>query len=596
MGVQPASYRVSDFRAGMDLFHAPSRLPPGVASLAYNVDTSDGTIRAFYGFGTTVVGTGTSGDKSFMLHDGASVTLSTFPQRNDVLQAGTDAVTGYLLQLRTAKTSSTAANIAAYSNGVTLGSDLGADPPTLTATTPGAGAARSYRVTAYSDGTNNRFVGETNPSAAVTNNYGAGAVLTFGALPTNYNLYRLYATAVGSTTEPYHLIAEQAGTTYNDTGPTAVPTGARVLNWQAGGNPFQNLYKYDNAKAPNLTVLSNRIHGVAAGGLADGVQPRQQGVDLANVNGIAFGAIANTVRWSETGFAQYWPAVNAFRCDGPVVAMVTDLAATYAFTTRSVYVFTGTRADRITVTRARCDLGCLRFGFAVLTPYGVAFSANGGIGLFDGSSARLLTAQMLNSDDWLNIVSLVSGSTALNRDVAAAYYDGHLYVWSMQSSLGPIILDFASWPEVSMTLYDATTAADDNVQAAFVSPVTSTPGLYIMERSTVQIRSWRPRERGYVDGASPLPWRWVSGVHQGGTFTEPKRWMRAWLEATGSPSFSFQTITNPSTTVATTVLTASDYLGETHEGDGLQVDITSTNGAGVVYGLEVEYEVLSADR
>ena len=168
--------------------------------------------------------------------------------------------------------------------------------------------------------------------------------------------------------------------------------------------------------------------------------------------------------------------------------------------------------------------------------------------------------------------------------------EDQLLLVSQSDSSGGYVLDFSAGLDgLRITTHNLP------VRAITKADAFTTPATYVATFAAGLVGRWSPRQRANVGGASALAWSWTTGKMDAGMPTAPKRFVRLWVEASGTISIAVTAGNNANTTVGTTTLTGSDWLPASWGlVDWLQLAITSSDGTGIVHGIEVEYEATVA--
>lgn len=542
------------FLRGLNTAKSANRLEPDEATVCQNVDLTDGTLRGMYGIGSTVA---TLSASQYHVHyeDGLSWVGDAFYQFHcyDTVYGSTGKRYSFY----------TLASKSAYANGSVTAKKLGIDAPS-TAPTAGTGSttARYYRYTYITNRSGTSYSPmESNPSAAArlttsTINVTASADAAVDGI-------RVYASD-GDTAGPYYLTDTFTNSTAAVT-PSATNTGATLLSWELGGRDTNATYVDDHSPAPTPNVVSSALH-----------TSYLPGSTILPCTGILFFGVSSSLLWSEVGYPWYVPYYNQWLCDSYIESVVTDQATTYVLTETSIFVVTGTDDEAINIQRSRSYMGTVWGPSAVMTPYGLVFQAEGGIALFDGNSSRIITDGLLAPSD-------------LTKNYQAVWWDNQLLLVSQSDSSGGYVLDFKDFPDLRVSTHNLPCRAITRADAY------TTPGTYVCKFADGVVGRWSPRQRANVGGASALAWSWTTGKMDAGVPTAPKRFVRLWVEASGTISIVATAGNNANTTVGTTTLTGSDWLPASWGlVDWLQLAITSSDGTGIVHGIEVEYEATVA--
>lgn len=542
------------FLRGLNTAKSANRLDPDEATVCQNVDLTDGTLRGMYGMGTTVA---TLGASQYHVHyeDGLSWVGDPsyqFHTYDTVYGSSGKRYSFYTL-----------ASKSAYANGSVTAKKLGIDAPS-TAPTAGTGSttARYYRYTYITNRVGTSYSPmESNPSSATrctTTTVGVTA-----SADAAVDGIRMYASD-GDTAGPYYLTDTFANTTTSVT-PSATSTTATLLSWELAGRDSNATYIDDHSPAATPNTMSSALHTAFLPG------------SILPCSGILFIGVGSTLLWSEVGYPWYFPYYNSWLSDSYIEAIVTDQATTYVLTETSIFVITGTDDEQLNFTRSRSPFGTVWGHSAVMTPYGMMFQAEGGIALFDGNTARIITDGILAASD-------------LTKNYQAVWHDNQLLLVSQSDSSGGYVLDFTRGLE-------AIQVATHNLPCRAITKANAftTPGTYVAKFSDGVTGRWSPRQRANVTGASALAWSWTTGKMDAGMPTAPKRFVRLWVEATGTISITATAGNNANTTVGTATITGSDWLPASWGlVDWLQLAITSSDGTGIVHGIEVEYEATLA--
>lgn len=547
--------------SGLNTAKDPQALALDEAAACLNVDVSNGTLRGLYGPGTTVATVGGS-KKHVHYEDGLSWYSNADPQFH--CYDATYPFTGrrYSFYTRASGGSGTAG----YANGSVSDKWLGIGAPGSAPTAgTGSASARWYRYTYITNraSTSNAPM-ESNPSSTArltttTVNVTASADAAVDGI-------RMYASD-GDVNGPYYLTDTFTNTTTAVT-PSATNVTATPLSWEIGGRNTNATYIDDHQPAPSPNTISSALHTAFD----------VSGNDLLPCSGILFAGIGSQLQWSQAGYPWYWPYYNFKRFDSYIECIVTDQATTYILTDTNVYSVTGTNDEGMNFQRSRATMGTTWGHSAVMTPYGLVFQAEGGIALFDGNTAHIITADVLAPSD-------------LTKNYAAVWWDNQLLLVSQSDSSGGYVLDFSKFPDVRITTHNIAARAITRADAY------TTPGPFVATWADGYVGPWRPRQRGNVGGASPLPWSWktgkvgsaqIAGASPGRPFYAP----RIWVDGTGDVSISVRAGRGDDTTIGTQVVTGDSWLpGSWGEVDWLELTISSAGGAGVLRGLEIEYEV-----
>ena len=542
------------FLRGLNTAKSANRLDPDEATVCQNVDLTDGTLRGMYGQGTTVA---TVGASQYHIHYEDGLSWASDPSYQFHCYDTVYGTSGKRYSFYTT------ASLSAYANGSVTAKRLGIEAPG-TAPTAGTGvaAARYYRYTYITNRAATTYSPmESNPSAAVratttTVNVTASADAAVDGI-------RIYASD-GDTAGPYYLTDTFTNTTAAVT-PSATNTASTLLSWEAGGRDTNATYIDDHSPAATPNTMSSALHTAALPG------------SILPCTGILFIGVGSTLLWSEVGYPWYFPTSNGFLIDSYIEGIVTDQATTYVLTETGIFVITGTDDEQLNFQRSRSFMGTVWGHSAVMTPYGLMFQATQGIALFDGNSSRIITDGRIAPAD-------------LTKNYAAVWAEDQLLLVSQSDSSGGYVLDFSAGLDgLRITTHNLP------VRAITKADAFTTPATYVATFAAGLVGRWSPRQRANVGGASALAWSWTTGKMDAGMPTAPKRFVRLWVEASGTISIAVTAGNNANTTVGTTTLTGSDWLPASWGlVDWLQLAITSSDGTGIVHGIEVEYEATVA--
>lgn len=557
-GRRPRAGRIAlgPFLRGLNTAKDPQMLALDEATACLNVDLSNGTMRGLYGLGTAVANVGAS---KLHIHyeDGLSWNSNANAQfhcYDSIFPASGKRYSFY-----------TDGGVAKYANGTVSDKWLGVAPPTVTPTAgTGSASARYYRYTYITNRVSTSYAPiESNPSSAArltTTTVGVTA-----SADAAVDGIRMYASD-GDSAGPYYLTDTFANTTTAVT-PSATNTSATPLSWELGGRDDNATYIDDHSPAPTPNTMSSALHSAYVPGSA-----------ILPASGILLLGVGSTLYWSEVGYPWYSPNTNGWLCDSYIEGIVTDQATTYVLTETGIFVVTGTNDEALNIQRSRSYMGTTWGHSAVMTPFGLVFQTAAGIAIFDGNSSRILTEGILAASD-------------LTKNYAAVWWDNQLMLTSQSDSSGGYLLDFSRYPEVRATKHNIASRAITRADAY------STPGPYLANYTTGDIGPWRPRQRGNVGGAAPLPWSWTTGkigaAQLGGESPgRPFYAPRIWVDGTGDVSISVRAGRADDTTIGTQVVTGDSWLPSAWgEVDWLELTISSAGGAGVLRGVEIEYEV-----
>ena len=569
---------------------------PNEANVSNGIDYTDGTLRGLYKPGDSIATGVTAGTVSIHHRDGVG-----WLYQNDVnfvcfdgtAQSGSYSSTspvGVSYYTKTSSGTSGYPQVSAGSNWTNQ--DLRVTTNAITSLTDGGGGGyRAYRITRVIllDDLNVTWESNPHPSVPLPTTNCNGAVIHFAAAGTNATgvtyKTRIYASEVGSYSEPLYLLDEIAGnlTSYTDSA-TAFPTvaGAKTpLDWSSGGKPSNTYYKYDHAAGPHLAVLANSLHGCSA--QAAGVSSATYGSARA---GILFGALGTTLYWSANGFPWYWPVLNAEDLDDTIEAIVTARSVTYVFTRSGVYAVTGSNDNALNISRTGAPYGCLpRAGLAVLqTPYGILYPCREGLALFDGTNARLVGADLLPAG------SLTADGT---HNLYAAYQDG-LYTILTSSFDWGYVFDLRTWPNINLCKL---TGPSQYVAFARVHPHATSldaNGLYVLNDSAA-IKPWSPIQGGH-NATRDNAWSHTTGYLTAGDLTRQKHAGRLWFSYKGTaPTITTKGYTWDGTQRGSTqTSTSAEWLGEQFTGiDYLTLTIAAGAADTQVFGLRVEMDLVA---
>lgn len=561
------------FKKGMVTARHAGLLAPDEAVYAKNVDLTDGSLKGLYG---PTVSSGSVAANSQFIHqrDGGAWLADTV--RRYALDDAIFPGTGKRLTYYTFPNGQ-----ARYLNGVALDEPLGRDGPAAAPAmnANGTGTAAYYRYTFFNSTANANYPSyETNPSPTLTSVTGStnAVVQVTGAIAASVmDKVRIYKTYSG-TAGPFYLAAEITNpgvgvtATWTDTGPAQ----GTVLNWDVNGNQGNTLYPYDHSKAPNLTVLSNAMHSSVAGSTATAASATS-----VYSSGSLIGAMGSTVYISRGGSPWYFPASHTFLCDSPVTGIISNQSTTYVFTQFSVYVITGFDATGsitdFTIVRSDSPIGAYN-NSCCLTPHGVAFACEYGLGLFDGNTSKMI------SYDYLDPYYF-----AANTLFYAVYDDNYLFILNNNDITNNLIVDFTNYPDLRFIQTDISTLAITWSQFG-------NAGLYLADKVSGTVYWWKPLYRGLV-GLPPtqMAWEWKTGKLSLGDSNGQSRFDRLWIKGTGNFTVTATCGNFQNTVIDTQVFTGSDWFKPTFVGDWVQLDITST-GSGVIEELELEGELYNA--
>lgn len=570
-------------QGGMNTYKTPRALGPAEATTSTGVDYANGSLKGFYGPGTSIK-TGLGGGDYFIHLLDIDNTWLTSQYREFACQDGT-ITNGSPVSYYTNVAGSSTPKMYAGANiaGKTLGR---AAPSAPTLTAGSGGIARSYKITSCAYYADLNVTVESNPCTAV-NSANATVTLNFTAVPANTTnityTNRIYASNSATQTDPYYLIgtATTGATTWNDTN-TAWTLPLTPLNWQSGGGPKVATYLYDHGMPPNLTIMANTLMGVPAVPVVSisGESPR---------GGILFGAIGSRLYWSMTGYPWYWPSLNAEELDDLIEAIVVDRASAYVLTRSGIYVISGVSDTALTISKSRAPHGCTRYGgtAAAMTPYGVIYPCREGLAIFDGQTSRILTTGVLSSG------FLPSGSAPI-IPMMGAYQDDLYIIGSTYGGNGGLFVDLSAYPRIRVSIADKFSGGSNGISAFCIvkTPVTTNgfPGLHV-EDGSGNIKPWWPRFSRV--GGSLDAWTHTTGYLDCGMPTRKKKWFRAWVPVgAGSVSVVLNAYNWPATLTGTATITASGFLPSTLIGDYLQAVITAGSGATVLHPIRLDYEVL----
>lgn len=548
---------------GMNTSRAITLLGPGEAATCNDVDLTDGTLRGLYGPGTAVT-TLSASSLHLRYEDAASSNWKDGTSKRFALTDTISAGTGYRFSFYADPTP----GVLRYSNGDVTNIWAGIGAPSTAPTEDAASGTtsyRSYRYTYYTNRTGDTYQEiESNPSSSVRTT--KAKINVTASSDTGVDGIRVYATN-GDTSGPYYLTDTFANTTASVT-PSATSTSATLLDWELSGVGTNATYIYDHAPAPSPNIISNSLH---VANLPGSILP---------CSGILFVAVGSSgiLQWSETGHPWYFPYANGFRCDGKIEAIVTDQATTYVFTAASIYVITGVDDEELNFQRVTATLPITQNAglSAVPTPHGVVYQCDSGLALFDGHASRLITSGVLSTTDFYG------------KTYACAWRDDQLIMLSQSDSNGGYVVDFSTFPALKVTKHDVGARALTQATA-----YATAPGTYVEIYSSGAVKRWHPRWRDGVSGAAAQAWTWTSGALDAGSPIAAKRFVRIWVESSGTISIAAKCYTNAATQVGSTcTLTGSQWLPANFIGDYLQLTITSSDGTGVVYGLTVDVEVM----
>jgi hypothetical protein len=344
---------------------------------------------------------------------------------------------------------------------------MGLDSPTTAPTSSAAaGTNVQYAYTwAIKDGST--VILESNPSAR-SSSYAAGGTVTFTASPDSRVTHtRVWATKAGDPDGILYLMGEVADPTASLA--TAAVQTAYPLDWGFGGNLNDNLAVEDHSPAPQLTCISNAMHGG---------ENREDG----NFAGFLVAAVDHWLVWSLSGQPQYWPAKNTYRLPEPTLAVITIGTVSYAFTQTGVWMASGATDSSIQISKTRVDLGpMLAAGKSVVsTPYGILYVSREGVMLFDGRDATNLTREILPA-------SVIQASTYW----CASFVDDY-YIFT-DAAGATYKLDLRGFPG-RLALIKAATTAQGSVLAFSRMPTISgvSEGLYAAYAGDSTLRPWRP--------------------------------------------------------------------------------------------------------
>lgn len=558
----PKRLALGPFDRGLNTAKSPNLLGPGEATVCQNVDLSDGTLRAMYGAGTTVATTSAS-----RLHvhyeDGLSWVTSAFAQFHcyDTIYSASGKRNSFYTDGSTAK----------YANGTVSGKWLGIEAPASAPTEVAEGTAstpaRRFRYTYITNRASTDYLPmESNPSPALTS-IADGTSAQIGVTASAdaaVDGIRVYAT-LGDDDADYDPDVYYLTDTYTNSTATVTPSAtsasATPLTWALGGTDSAAIYKDDHSPAPSPNVMSSALHSVSGTGLN------------TRSSGILFVGLGSSLGWSESLYAWYWPTANWQILDSNIEGIVSDQATTYVLTKTGIYVITGTNDEALDIARSRSYIGTTWGHSAVMTPYGLVFQTQTGIALFDGNTSRVITEGIL------------AATELASKNYAAVWWDNQLLLVSQSDSTGGYVIDFARYPELTITTHNLAARAITRADAY------STPGPYLCMYADGAVKPWRPRQRSSVSGASQLAWSWTTGKLDGGRPASTKRWSRMWVESSGTISITVTCGNNAGTTVGTPLVATGDtWLPADFIGDWLQLAITSSDGTGIVHGIEIEYE------
>lgn len=576
---------------GLNQVKAPTLLAPDEAASLYGVDLTGGTLAGLYGpngLDTATLADATAGWIHYA--DGAGWFFHKYPQFacDDTVNPGTGGRWCFMTDKDASGNPLQAKMLTGSSSRTLLPLGISApSAPTIGGSGTG-GSQRAFRVTyvvALSgiDRTGSDFYAhgatyESNPSTQVTMVSGwSSLTINIPAPPVGLGVTeaRVYATAPGTTTGPFYYLGVYGTFGSAIALSTSSPTVTYLLNWDAGGGPANPIYKYDHSPAPSLTCLSTTMHSLveSTGGGSAWVPP---------ASGILMGGAGSTFCWSAAGYPWYWPQANRLRLDAVMEGIVTDQAIASVVTRASVYVVNGTDDQNLSIVRSTCPYGCSPGnGMAVaLSPFGVLFPAQSGVVLFDGNQGRVVSSHIL-----------------LGLGLADSYiavFDDDYYILQAYDSNAIYLFDFSTWPELRLTRGPNNLEISTMTKTS-LSPTSNGvgPGVYVeLADGSGHVQYWRPRLREAIGGAQPQPWEWTSGRLTLDAPTLPKRFCRLWLNASGTVSIHAVAGFNSGAPATTFDLTASDWLPDTFESvDWLQLIISSSDGTGVVYGVDVETEV-----
>ena len=544
---------------GMNSAAAGALVGPGQATTCQNCDFADGTLRGMYGGGTTVATLAAS--KQHVHYENALGWVAQTEDSWHLYDSKGDG--GYYSFFNDGSS-------VYYSNGTRQKQVMGLAAPGSAATqNTGGGTARYFRYTYTTDGSTYAPM-ESNPSTASAS-LSATIVEVTGTTNAQVAKIYLYATVdATSSAGPYYKVGEAnnpgTATAVNITPDVATSTSATRLDWESQGRKTQAYYDFDHAPAPGVNTIGSSLHAAVA-----------TGSSIAPCSGILFYGIANYLMWSQAGYPWYVPGLNAFNAGGYIEAIVTSQAVTYVLTRREIYVVTGYDDQELTIQRSDSPFGTTYGQSACITPYGLVFQAEAGLALFDGNTSRVITADIL------------APTELYGRQFASAWRDGQLLMVSQNDSNGGYVVDFSRFPELVVTKHNLGTRA---ITQALAHPSsTHDEGTYICMWSDGTVKKWHPRQRGNVSGASAQAWSWTSGRLDGGKPNAVKHFRRIWVEASGTISIAVKCWTNAATQVGSTqTVTGNTWLSATFVGDYLTLEVSSSDGTGVVYGVKVEYE------
>lgn len=544
------------FLRGLNTAKSADRLALDEATVCQNVDLTDGTLRGLYGQGTTVK---TVGASQYHIHyedglDWASDASYQFHCYDTVYGTSGKRYSFYTL-----------ASKSAYANGSVTAKKLGIDAPS-TAPTAGTGSttARYYRYTYITNRVGTTYSPmESNPSTAVratttTINVTASADAAVDGI-------RMYASD-GDTAGPYYLTDTFANTTTAVT-PSATNTASTLLSWEAGGRDTNATYIDDHSPAATPNTMSSALHTAALPG------------SILPCTGILFIGIGSTLMWSEVGYPWYFPTTNGFLIDSYIECIVTDQATTYVLTETGIFVITGTDDESLNFQRSRSYMGTVWGHSAVMTPYGLMFQAPQGIALFDGNSSRIITDGRIAPAD-------------LTKNYAAVWAEDQLLLVSQSDSSGGYVLDFSGGLDgLRITTHNLACRAITKADAF------TTPAVYVATFADGLVGRWSPKQRANVSGASPQAWSWTTGKIGAAQVKNappgaPMYVTRIFPELSGDVSISVRAGKDANTTIGTQVVTGDSWLPAAWgQVEWVELTISSAGGAGVLKGIEIEYEV-----
>jgi hypothetical protein len=218
------------------------------------------------------------------------------------------------------------------------------------------------------------------------------------------------------------------------TAPDSAATTGRLLSKvriyrTVSGIGGETDYFFVAEQATNLTTYADTIASVTGNRLLESLFWTEPPLDLQGFvtmpNGIIASWRKNEIWFSEPFRPHAWPVTYQINVDAPVIGCGVVGQTLIVCTEGAPYAITGVNPGSMAQSRLATFEPCTARGSIISTPIGVAYSSPNGLVLANASVAVPITRQMLQKEDWAELLYLPT--------IYAATFNGGYYAFGSTS-------------------------------------------------------------------------------------------------------------------------------------------------------------------